>query len=64
MKRVVVLFVFVDLLHSYGVDWVMLETIPLVAAILIYGFFFAAKRSPVLHAPIPGEGLRLQRANG
>jgi len=64
MKRVVVLFVFVDLLHSYGVDWVMLETIPLVAAILIYGFFFAAKRSPVLHAPIPGEGLRPQRAHG
>lgn len=44
MQRVVVLFVFVDLLHSYGIDWVIQETIPLAAAIFIYGFFFAAKR--------------------
>jgi hypothetical protein len=65
MKRVVVLFVFVDLLHSYGVDWVILETIPLAAAILIYGFFFAAKRPPVLHTPTPGgEASWAQRAHG
>jgi hypothetical protein len=57
MKRVVVLFVFVDLLHSYGVDWVMLETMPLVAAILIYGFFFAARRPPDPDAPTSGREL-------
>jgi hypothetical protein len=43
MKRVIVLFVFVDILHSYGVEWVMVETVPLVAAIFIFGPFFATK---------------------
>jgi hypothetical protein len=56
MKRVVVLFVFVDLLHSYGVDWVILETIPLAAAILIYGFFFATKRPSAVRAGRPDDG--------
>jgi hypothetical protein len=54
MKRVVVLFVFVDLLHSYGIDWVIQETIPLAAAIFIYGFFFAARRVPAPERPAGG----------
>ena len=40
MKRVIVLYVFFDLLNSYGMDWVILETIGLMAALFIYGFFF------------------------
>jgi hypothetical protein len=43
MKRVAVLFVFVRMLDSYGVDWIILETLPLVAAIYIYRYFFASK---------------------
>lgn len=44
MKRVLVLFVFVDLLHSYGLDWVIIEAVPLAVAILVYGYFFASRR--------------------
>jgi hypothetical protein len=43
MKRVIVLFVFVRTLDSYGFDWTILETLPLIAAIYIYRFFFSSK---------------------
>jgi hypothetical protein len=47
MKRVVVLWVFVRTLDSYGFDWTLLETIPRIAAIYLYQFFFRSKL--VLH---------------
>jgi hypothetical protein len=45
MKRVVVLYVFDRLVNSYGIDWIIGETIPLVAAIFLYTFFFSVRRS-------------------
>ena len=48
MKRVIVLFVFVRMLDSYGVDWTILETLPLVAAIYIYRYFFFSKPAPIV----------------
>lgn len=48
MKRLVVLFVYVDLLHSYGVDWVLIETVPLLVAIFLYGPFFVARRQKTI----------------
>jgi hypothetical protein len=64
MKRVVVLFVFVDLLHSYGIDWVIQETIPLAAAIFIYGFFFPAKRRLTRQIPATAEALQHRVTGG
>jgi hypothetical protein len=60
MKRVVVLWVFVRTLDSYGFDWTILETLPRIAAIYIYQFFFRSKLDSVgelrsgvdLHRPI------------
>jgi len=43
MKRVVVLFVFVRTLDSYGFDWTIVETLPRVAAIYMYRFCFRSK---------------------
>lgn len=43
MKRVVVLFVFVELLRSFGIDWIISETIPLVGAIFLYAFLFSSR---------------------
>lgn len=60
MKRVVVLWVFVRTLDSYGFDWTLLETLPRIAAIYVYQFFFRSKPASVgelrsgadLHRPI------------
>jgi hypothetical protein len=46
MKRVVLLFVFARSVNSYGVDWTIGETLPLLAAIFIYALIFSAKRGP------------------
>jgi hypothetical protein len=43
MKRIIVLFVFVRLIDSFGFDWIILDTLPLVAALYIYRFFFACE---------------------
>jgi hypothetical protein len=43
MKRVVVLFVFVRALDSYGLDWTILEALPRIAAIYIYRFCFRSR---------------------
>jgi hypothetical protein len=44
IKRVIVLYVFLELLRSFGLDWILAELVPLVAAIYLYSFFFASKR--------------------
>jgi hypothetical protein len=45
MKRVVVLSIFVQTMNSFGIDWVVSETVPLVVSIYLYRYFFAATRS-------------------
>jgi hypothetical protein len=47
MKRAIVLFVFVWTVDSYGVDWTILEALPLVVAIFIYAPFFSSEPVPV-----------------
>jgi len=44
MKRVVVLFVWVEIINSFGLDWLAVEMFPLVVAILMYRGFFTSKR--------------------
>jgi hypothetical protein len=55
MKRVIVLFVFVRLLDSYGIDWTILETLPLVAAIYIYKYFFFSKPASVVESRLRAD---------
>jgi hypothetical protein len=44
VKRIIVLFVFVRMLDSFGMDWTITETIPLVLAVVIYAKLFESKR--------------------
>ena len=43
MKRVIVLWLFVRTLDSYGFDWTIVEALPRIAAIYIYQIFFRSK---------------------
>jgi hypothetical protein len=43
MKRVVVLFVFQRMIDSFGMDWTIVETVPVVMAIFIYAKFFTSR---------------------
>jgi hypothetical protein len=54
MKRVVVLFVFIRMIDSFGVDWTILETLPLVAAVYIYRSFFASRLGSAVVAEANG----------
>jgi hypothetical protein len=51
-KRAVTLFIFVKLIDSFGFDWILIETLPLVVAIYAYSVFFAGRRAaaPDSHA--------------
>jgi hypothetical protein len=51
MHRVVVLFVFVRMIDSFGIDWTIGETLPLLVATYIYRFFFTSKRASTGDAP-------------
>jgi hypothetical protein len=44
LKRIVVLYLFVRLLESFGFDWIIGEMLPLVGSILIYRIVFASRR--------------------
>jgi hypothetical protein len=44
-KRAVLLFIFMKLVDSFGVDWVILETLPLVAGVYLYSLLFTSRRS-------------------
>ena len=44
IARVVPLFVFSRLIDSFGLDWLIIDTLPLIAAVFIYGFFFPTRR--------------------
>jgi len=53
MKRIVVLSVFIKIIDSYGMDWTIIETVPLVASVFLYTFFFRSRRiAPrIAHGP-------------
>jgi hypothetical protein len=59
IKRVVLLFLFVKVINSFGLDWVLGEAIPLIAGIYITSYLFGARRvsgptpavAPALAAP-------------
>jgi hypothetical protein len=55
-KRVIVLFVFFELLRSFGIDWIIAETVPLIIAVFIYEPFFSAR-------PLTGAQPRLSPAS-
>jgi hypothetical protein len=44
MKRIAVLLVFVKLVDSFGVDWIIGEMVPFVVAIVLYSVFFSSRR--------------------
>jgi hypothetical protein len=44
MKRLILLTVFLTSINSYGIDWVIAETAPMVVAIIIYSYVFAVER--------------------
>jgi hypothetical protein len=48
LKRAVILFAFAWTMDSYGVDWNILQALPLVVAMFIYAPFFA-------NAPVSAE---------
>jgi hypothetical protein len=43
LKRAVILVVFGWIINSYGFDWIILETLVLVASVWIYKFFFRVR---------------------
>jgi hypothetical protein len=53
MKRVVVLYIFVRTLDTFGMDWTVSETVPLVIAILAYARFFKSRPVRVAYTAEP-----------
>jgi len=53
MKRIIVLWFFVKSIESFGIDWTLLEVIPLVVAMYLYARFFAIKRVRETHGEAP-----------
>lgn len=40
IKRVIVITLFVELLNSFGIDWVIMDTVPFVLSMYMYRYFF------------------------
>ena len=40
IKRVIVLTLFVELINSFGVDWVVMDIVPFVGSMYLYSYFF------------------------
>ena len=58
--RAIVLLCFIRLIDSFGIDWVVGEMIPYVAAVFIFSFLFTIRR---VHAPlVPADPYHLIRA--
>lgn len=58
LKRAILLSVFVWTIDSYGVDWTILEALPLVVAVVLYApFFSVARQTPVERAPASSRPL-------
>jgi hypothetical protein len=43
-KRAVLLYIFKKIVDSYGMDWTMLEALPLLTALVAYAWFFMGRR--------------------
>jgi hypothetical protein len=43
-ERAVLLYVFKKIIDSYGMDWTILETLPLLTALVAYAWFFKGRR--------------------
>jgi hypothetical protein len=49
IKRVIVITLFVELINSFGMDWVLMDVIPFVVSLYLYRVFFPTRvASPVL----------------
>jgi hypothetical protein len=55
MKKVVVLFIWVEIINSFGLDWLAAEVFPLLVAIVMWRYFFACKLPRQRRRP-PGDG--------
>jgi len=44
MKRVIILTVFSITINSFGLDWVLMDTVPMVVAVYLYSVFFRSQR--------------------
>jgi hypothetical protein len=53
MKRVVVLYIFVRTLDTFGMDWTVSDAVPLVLAIFAYARFFKSRPIRLHHPPGP-----------
>jgi hypothetical protein len=56
MKRVVVLFIWVEIINSFGLDWLAAEVFPLLGAIVIWRYFFACRLPRKRRPPQPPGG--------
>lgn len=50
VTRVIILLVFLGLVRSFGIDWVIIETVPVIAGRYLYARVFANRRLPA--APV------------
>lgn len=53
LQRLVLLFIFLHTLDSFGFDWTAAEVVPLVIAMVLYKFFFGSRRLPQGRPPLP-----------
>jgi len=44
LKRVVILLIFVKLIDSFGIDWIIVEMVPYVLAVTLYSVVFSSRR--------------------
>ena len=51
IKRIVILYTFGIVVNSYGLDWVVIEVTPILAAIVVYKWFFKSGRRPIAWPP-------------
>jgi hypothetical protein len=47
MKRILVLFVFVRTLDSFGMDWTITDVVPFVFSIILFSKFFTSRPVPL-----------------
>jgi len=62
IKRIVVLYTFGILINSYGLDWVVIEVLPILVAIVVYKAFFKTRRRSAIRSPRPLVAGRVARA--
>jgi len=55
LKRIIVLYVFLEFIRSFGLDWTLVDTVSLIAATYLYTLFFLSERAPVTAANTAGR---------